>query len=346
MHFSGRPLLDNTADQRLFVGREGELERIERSLRSDLNCLLVGDPGSGKTSLVRAVMYRSHEADGATGFSYVRANAARTAADLLVAVLESVRPGPAEFSPGRQRTPVELVDDLIGEFAGSEADRVEADRVGRVVVVEDVSAVVGAEVFGALRDELWQVDARWLVTTSTAQAPGLLRPPADVFFETRIELGPLTATEAAELLRRRLDETESAAGADLVEAAANSTPLSPRRLLEVARELAADTAVGGAGLTWQAGLKARSAVLEQSSRPARMLAKELEDLGWASASDRELLDRMGWTRPRVVQVIAELEGRGLVEMREESTGRGRPRKLYRLVPAARFADPRPPGQPT
>jgi energy-coupling factor transporter ATP-binding protein EcfA2 len=341
MHLSGRPLLDNTGDQRLFVGRQGELERIELSLRSGLNCLLVGDPGSGKTSLVRAVMYRSHEAGGATGFSYVRANAARTAADLLVAVLEAVRPGPAEFSPGRQRTPVELVDDLIGEFAESKAD-----RVGRVVVVEDVSTVVGAEVFGALRDELWQVDARWLVTTSTAQAAGLLRPPADVFFETRIELGPLTATEAAELLRRRLDETESAAGADLVEAAANSAPLSPRRLLEVARELAADQAVGGAGFTWLTGLQARSTVLEQSSRPARMLAKELEDLGWASASDRELLDRMGWTRPRVVQVLAELEGRGLVEMREVSTGRGRPRKLYRLVPAARFADPRPPGQPT
>src|SRR5664279_332480 len=128
MHLSGRPLLDNTGDQRLFVGRQGELERIELSLRSGLNCLLVGDPGSGKTSLVRSVMYRSHEADGATGFSYVRANAARTAADLLTAVLEAVRSGPADFSLSPQRTPIELIDDLIGEFARSEADRTEADR--------------------------------------------------------------------------------------------------------------------------------------------------------------------------------------------------------------------------
>jgi predicted ArsR family transcriptional regulator len=67
-----------------------------------------------------------------------------------------------------------------------------------------------------------------------------------------------------------------------------------------------------------------------------MLASELEALGWASASDERLLTRMGWTRPRVVQVVAELESRGLVQMREENTGRGRPRKLYRLTPAAEF----------
>jgi DNA-binding MarR family transcriptional regulator len=109
--------------------------------------------------------------------------------------------------------------------------------------------------------------------------------------------------------------------------------------LEVARELAAGPAVGGARLNTVSGLKARTEALAQVGRPARMLAEELDALGWASASDQRLLDRMGWTRPRVVQVIAELESRGLVEMREESTGRGRPRKLYRLTPAADFLAP-------
>jgi predicted ArsR family transcriptional regulator len=69
-----------------------------------------------------------------------------------------------------------------------------------------------------------------------------------------------------------------------------------------------------------------------------MLAAELEALGWASASDERLLVRLGWTRPRVVQVMAELERGGLVDMREESTGRGRPRKLYRLKPPSDFVD--------
>ena len=54
MQLSGRPLLDNSADQALFVGRDDALARIERSLRSGLNCLVVGQPGSGKSSLVRA----------------------------------------------------------------------------------------------------------------------------------------------------------------------------------------------------------------------------------------------------------------------------------------------------
>ena len=59
MRLSGRPLLDNDADQELFVGRDDQLVAIARSLRDGLNCLIIGDPGSGKTSLIRAVMFGS-----------------------------------------------------------------------------------------------------------------------------------------------------------------------------------------------------------------------------------------------------------------------------------------------
>ena len=58
MRLSGRPLLDNDADQEVFVGREPELLALRRSLTTGLNCLVIGDPGSGKTSLVRALMFR------------------------------------------------------------------------------------------------------------------------------------------------------------------------------------------------------------------------------------------------------------------------------------------------
>ena len=326
MQISGRPLLDNTADQALFVGRDDILTRVDGSLRNGLNCLVVGDPGGGKTSLVRALMFRTQETNRPLQVSYVRANGARTAGDLLAAVLAALRvegTGP--------RPAIELLDVLAGAVVTAD----DSAHGNRVIVAEDVSGDAGAELFGALRDEVWQVQAQWLVTTSTAQAPSLLRPPADVFFETRGELGPLPLEQAVELLRRRLDLPETADLSGLVEAA-DSARETPRRLLEVARELSAAPTVGGLLLTTVAGRRARSAALEQVSRPARMLATELEALGWASASDERLLVRMGWTRPRVVQVVAELESRGLVQMREENTGRGRPRKLYRLTPAGEF----------
>jgi hypothetical protein len=315
---------------------------MQRSLHTGLNCLVAGDPGSGKTSLVRALMFRSRAEP--IHFSYVRAGNARSASDLLTAVLNSLptgngtgrrdgdRTGDRE-RPSTDSPPIELIDELAAALAQGEPGT-------RVIVVEDVPAAAGFETFGAWRDELWQqLDTLWLVTISTAQVSGLVRAPADVFFETKLELAALPPAEAAEVLRRRTDELPSAERAELIAAALAGAPETPRRLLELARELAAEPAVGAGRLTTVNGLKAKAEALQQVSRPARMLAAEIESLGWVSASDPRLLDRMGWTRPRVVQVIAELESRGLVEMREESIGRGRPRKLYRLTPAATFNDP-------
>lgn len=326
MQLSGRPLLDNSSDQLLFVGREEILRKVGGGLRAGLNCLLVGEPGSGKTSVVRALMFRSQEPEPPLQITYVRANRARTAGELLALVLAAFRVDVPQQPPA-----LELLDLLATSLQAAQGP----GTGNRVIVMEDVPGEAGAELFGALRDEVWQIDAQWLVTASTAQAAGLRRPPADVFFEIRVELDPLPLEQAVELLRRRLDLADTPDLGGLVEAA-DSARETPRRLLEVARELSAAPTVGGLLLTALAGRKARSTALEQVSRPARMLAGELEALGWASASDERLLARMGWTRPRVVQVVAELESRGLVQMREENTGRGRPRKLYRLTPAVEF----------
>src|SRR4051812_46066094 len=172
MQLSARPLLDNAADQALFVGRDSYLRRIDRSLRSGLNCAVVGRPGSGKTSLVRALMYRADAADDPLHFSYTRAGDARSAVDLLAAVLDATA-GPDRAGRDHRR-PIDLVDELAEEVAGAQ----DGEPGKRVIVVEDVLARAGAELFGSLRDELWHVGAQWLVTTSTAQGPGLLRPPA------------------------------------------------------------------------------------------------------------------------------------------------------------------------
>src|SRR5664279_2382639 len=105
MQLSARPLLDNRSDQSLFVGRADALRRIEGALRSGLNCLVAGEPGSGKTSLVRAVMFRSHEAQSRLRFTYVRANEAHSGVDLLLAVVAASRAGGDEAGHAAARPP-------------------------------------------------------------------------------------------------------------------------------------------------------------------------------------------------------------------------------------------------
>jgi len=339
MQLSARPLLDNASANAMFVGREQLVNKLERSVEMGYNCLVSGPPGSGKTSLVRALMYLLHQRTTAWRVVFVRANQAASAAEVLQLILQSLGLGdPATDRPGAPPMSVQLVD----RVAERVKERVDQDRARQLIVVEDIAATAGVALFGGLRDELWQVDAQWLVTTSSSHAPVLRQPPADVFFETTVELGALTRDEGAEVLRRRMTEQQFTELWDFVPAAALETP---RRLLDVARELTAEPAVGGGRLNIGRGLEARSAVLAAQSRPAQMLAQELEALGGVSASDERLLTRLGWTRPRVVQVMAELEQGGLVDMREESTGRGRPRKLYQLKPVTDFVDSTDPAPP-
>src|SRR5690606_4027563 len=102
---------------------------------------------------------------------------------------------------------------------------------------------------------------------------------------------------------------------------------NPRRLIELAREV---LTVGAGSDPATTGVLQRAAGIERRPAPARMMGRELEALGGASASDPVLLDRLGWTRSRAVQVLKELEAAGVVVGTEVRAGPGRPRKVYRL----------------
>jgi predicted ArsR family transcriptional regulator len=76
---------------------------------------------------------------------------------------------------------------------------------------------------------------------------------------------------------------------------------------------------------------------EAGGRPAAMLVSEMEHLGPVSAGDEQLLDALGWTRPRAVDLLNQLEAAGVVRSHvERRDGPGRPRKLYELRPATEF----------
>src|SRR3954470_22521706 len=75
-----------------------------------------------------------------------------------------------------------------------------------------------------------------------------------------------------------------------------------------------------------------------AGRAGAMLVTEMEGRGPVSAGDDALLQTLGWTRPRAVAMLKKLEAEEIVpSLDERADGPGRPRRLYELLPASRFA---------
>ncbi|MGV9866124.1 AAA family ATPase [Rhodococcus koreensis] len=328
MLLSGRPLLDNPVDAALFVDREEPLARIDAAVRRGLNVLVTGDPGLGKTTLLRQAMYRARTPQagdrvGGYPMRFIHAQGIPDGRGLLAQIVTG------EHTP--TATTADLLDQLTAERSALLDDTgagAETATAGPVLVVDDVTATAGHELFGRLRDELWETGYQWIVAARAADRGGLLTPPADAFFDTVIDLPALTAEAATALLSTRLSPDPGSLPAEI----AGLVGGNPRRLIAAARDLVDLPAPQHRARLDVLALRNRR--IHALGRSESMLAAELEALGGASASDAALLNRLGWTRARAVQVLTKLEEEGLVVGEDVAAGPGRPRKVYRLA----FAD--------
>jgi hypothetical protein len=325
MDISGRPLLDTNPDRELFAGREEELARLLEWVRQGRNVVVIGERGSGKTTLLRGMAFDLRRTHPRTPPAIVEGPLVSGARELLELTLRRLDlrlpPPPTNAEPSAEA--VEL-QDLI------RALREAGPRRRRVIVVDEPPPAAAQTLFGRLRDELWQLPLTWVVAAADADAGAYLDPPADAFFDAVLRLGPLSRDGQRHLLEARAGERGRRIAGRLDEG-------NPRRLLALART----GLEGGTKLVDLAEARSRrNEQLAQLGRPASMLLAELESLGAASATDERLLSRLGWTRPRAVQVLRDLERRGLVTSSTARGGAGRPRKLYR--PAELSAAPHEP----
>jgi len=316
---TGRPLLGTQHDATLFVGREPELEQLERAVHAGLNTVLVGERGVGSTSLVHALVRRLRDHDGPVA-TVVRCGGAQSVVGVLARmVLALAGPAPVAVVPASTAT------GLLWQLAQA----VHHDAAGAVVlIVDDLPPVLGAQLLAEYREELWAVGAPWVVTVATDDSAQLLSRPGGVFFEVRLDLEDLDRHETSELLARRLPGTSSTEVDRLVEAAGSG---HPRRVLDVARSVVS-MGSGEVGPVFAA----HTVALQALGRSAHILHSELTAVGWGCASDAALQDRMGWSRVRLQQVLTQLEQAGLVRAitSRPAGGQGRPRKMFSPVPPA------------
>jgi energy-coupling factor transporter ATP-binding protein EcfA2 len=311
-----KPLLDTTADAELFVEPAG-LGRIDAALRSGLNVAILGERGVGKTTLARQLTRLLREQGKPVVF--VSAEPASDAADAVASIREQLATADGIPEALQQAVSSPAESERLADLARSLA--VSASQP-TVVVVDGIDADSGHELFGRLRDVLWQAPVTWVVTGPDR---GLLAPPADSFFEQVTELSPLTVGQVDELLKRRL-------GADArklpVHDIAEASEGNPRRALELARDVVIDRQDLASVLEQRALRESR---VSELGRAPSMLLAEIEQLArpvWAS--DEELLARMGWTRNRAVQVLGQLEHEGFLRSYSDRGPRGGSVKMYSI----------------
>jgi hypothetical protein len=330
-------LAQSRADQRRFVDRNRETDAIVQGVGAAQPVLLLGDRGSGRTSLLNRVAWLLGRQEDPRHTVMVSGELASNPSQLLGVLVARVQrlaePGAARgrwiedlralsmpdgpFGQVIQPAIVMELVDLLGE-------RLAALERPVCLMVDGIAPAVAHGVFGSLRNELWALPpAAWVVAGDSPAEALYLEPPADAFFERVVKLGPLSDADSTKLLRAHVPELS----ADDVERAIAVGEGNPRRLLRAAADI-------------QAGIAPAAPAADELARQATAAAGALAGAlvtylaahGPASASDQTMLRQIGASRQRASQLMHALESAGLLETIEqhEPGRRGRPARRFGL----------------
>jgi hypothetical protein len=332
-----QPLAQSRADQRRFVDRTRETDAIIRAVAASQPVLVLGERGSGRTSLLNHVAWRLAHQNEPRDTVMVSGELASNPSQLLGVLVARVgrlaEPAGPRAGWIEDLRALSLPDGPFGQIAQPailiELIDLLGDRLAELtrpvcLMVDGIAANVAHATFGSLRNELWALSTpSWVVAGDIAAETFYLEPPADAFFEHTVRLGPLTDADASKLLRAHIPEL---ADAD-IERAIEVARGNPRRLLRAASEIQAGIApVGSSGEE-----RAQRAAAVAGPLAGR-LVEYLATNGPTSASDETLLRHLGASRQRASQLMHELETAGLLETIEqhEPGRRGRPPRRFAL----------------
>jgi energy-coupling factor transporter ATP-binding protein EcfA2 len=330
-----QPLARSRADQRRFIDRADETRSIVEAVRASQPVLVLGERGSGRTSLLNHVAWLLAREEEPRDSVLISGELARDPAQLLGVLVARVGrlavPGGSRarwledlqalsMPDGPFGTVVqpailmELID-LLGERLA---------ELGRPVclMIDEVLPAVAHGVFGTLRNELWTLQgASWIVAGDSAAGSLYREPPADAFFAHTVVLAPVSDADARKLLHAHIPNLREPD----VEKALAAGDGNARRLLRAAADI-------------QAGIPPDEALTRELVETATSLAgplagrlvEYLSEHGAASASDESMLRQIGASRQRASQLMHQLHSAGLLQTVEQAK-EGRPGR-----PARRF----------
>ncbi len=321
---SPRPLTTTPEDAALFVGREELVHHASTAAQLGGNALLIGTPGSGRSSTLHQV--ERYLATAAIPTAWADGAGIDDPVELLLCILASCD---VPIDP----TMVSSVPRLLAAVP-------RAERLRRVILLDDLEPGAGRAIFGRWRQHLWRLDASVVASATTDDPTPYLDDGAEAWWGDEVmSLDPLDATTCHELLVRRMGAQHLPAEAERwIQGCAGS----PRELIRRLRThrvatahlpseaVLADQPPSGRSTTTWAG----EAAEELSASERRLLEATRRHRGF-SLADRDFLSQLGWSQSHAHRVAGRLVSLGVLTRSEErARGVGRPRVVYRVDPEA------------
>lgn len=302
------PILFDPVDSDAYVARPRLERRLEAAARAAHGVLVVGDSGSGKTTMLNWLARRLRNEEQFV----TRVDAAL--ASSTMELLDFIRTGIAEALTGlskdrSQLTAPSFADESLGEGLRLQGAmrRLRVEQSVTILLDNLTDHEIIRTLFGRMRDLTWATGHRWVVAARRQDRRVFLGPPADAFFVERIELEPLDDQELLGF---------AAAGASRFDELAQLEHRLPRDIVQyVLRPTTSEPELAG------------EASIDDT---ARQVLREIRALDRpVAADDEELLGRIALSRFTLKRHLRSLADRGLLDEEPERSGRpGRPRLLY------------------
>ncbi len=220
-----QPLAQSRADQRRFVDRTRETDAIIGAVNASQPVLLLGERGSGRTSLLNHVAWllarQKEPRDTVMVSGELASNPSQLLGVLVARVQRLAEPGGPRGRWIEDLRALSMPDGPFGQVAQPAILMELVDLLGErlaalerpvCLMVDGIAPSVAHATFGSLRNELWALQgAAWVVAGDSAAEALYREPPADAFFERTVRLdaahrcrrGEAVARPHTRALRRR-----------------------------------------------------------------------------------------------------------------------------------------------
>lgn len=340
--FSSRPIQSYEEDKNYFVSFREEAEKILLAIETYENAIIIGDRGSGKTSLLNHMMYKLMDdpklicvelsALSLSQFDQItllrriikelreKSEKFRSKSEKILEGIFSTMDSVQERKERQRRFEEEDDPHVLLKILNVIMNNLRKSQIKICFLLDDTDKIDSKlvwQTFRNIRDEIWKLKISIILTVLPSQVSEITRPPLDHFFHYWIKISPFNFSSVKELIEQRTQSISSKIRIDddALKEILKRADGNPRNVLEILKKIF------------------------ETESTNKITRKEIDNLGlvfanampdiekaicnylirhpYTSASSGDFATQIGVSRSRLAQILNKLKREGLIGSKQD-----------------------------